>query len=250
MRIYCCEAEPLTWTSAIDLLAVEVTIPMWRQSGVPRTMCEKPAVLQAIIRPLRVALRDLSEEAGRRERRQRELGGDSDMRPWYEAEAERIATAGFAAIESGFGLTEARELAFWMIAREPGVEPWESAWRGYLAFVQIADDRPSAAYVRDHVPEGVLPVITAAFGPGSRQVFDEIEALVQSQPMSAEDQDILAWDPSTVDPGWPPLRDAVGDFSLCVGSVRARAMVEVISRMVPEDEWATFEQLARHWPGE
>jgi hypothetical protein len=250
MRIYCCKAEPLTWTSAIDLLAVEVTIPMWRQSGVPRTMCEKPAVLQAIIRPLRIALRDLSEEAGRREMRQRELGGDSDMRPWYEAEAERIATAGFAAIENAFGLTEARELAFWMIAQEPGVEPYESAFKWYLAFVVIGQDRPSADFVREHVPKSVLPVIQAAFGPESGQVFDQIEALVQSRPMTADDQEILAWDPSTVDPGWPPLRDAVGDFSLCAASARARAMVEVISRMVPEDEWATFERLARDWPGE
>jgi hypothetical protein len=138
---------------------------------------------------------DVSSEAGGRERRQRELGGDLDIGKWHDAEAERVATAGFGAIESAFGLAEARELAFWMIEREPGVEPYDSTWRWYLALGLIADNRPSVDYVREHVPNRVLRAIKAAFGPGSDKAQKQLRALVESGPMSAEDQNILAWTP-------------------------------------------------------
>ena len=99
MRIYGSEADPRIWQSAMDLLAVDITVPLWPQSGVPKAMCEQVSTLQRIIRPLRIAMIDVSSEAGQRELRQRESGGVDDVREWYDAEAERIGRAGFAAVE-------------------------------------------------------------------------------------------------------------------------------------------------------
>jgi hypothetical protein len=248
VRIYGCEADPRIWQSAMDLLAVDITVPLWPPSGVPRSMCEEASTLQGIIRPLRVAMIDVSIEGGQRELSQRESGGVDDTREWYDAEAERIGRAGFAAVEQAFGLTDARELAGWMIATEPGVNPYEagSAWTD--AFTLIAQDRPSSDFVNRQVPKRALPAIRAAFGAGSNVALDQIAHQLETQVMSDEDQAILAWDPATVDPGWPPLRDAIGDFGTHARHVRATALVEVISRLVPQEEWEAFERLARDWP--
>jgi hypothetical protein len=248
MRIYGYEAEPLTWQSAMGLLAVDFTVPLWRQSGVPRATCEQASTLQGIIRPLRIAMIDLSIEGGQRELRQRESGGVDDVREWYDAEAERIGRAGFAAVEQAFGLTDARDLAGWMIATEPGVDPYEAGSAWTHAFTLIAQDRPSSPFVKQHVPKRALPAIRAAFGDGSSVALDQVEHQLETQGMSDEDQAILAWDPATVDPGWPPLRDAVGEFGLYARHVRARALAEVISYLVPQDEWDAFERVARDWP--
>ena len=248
MRIYGYEAERRIWTSAMDLLAVDVTVALWSQSGVPRAMCEQPPTLIGIIRPLRIAMIDVSSRAGERELRQRESGGRDDVREWYDAEAESVGRAAFEAIEDAFGLTDARDLASWMIATEPGVDPYEAGNIWFSAFTLIAQGRPSAAYVSQHVSDLALLAIRAAFADGSGRVLDQMKREVAAQAMSDEDQAILAWDPATVDPGWPPLRDAVGEFGLYAGHVRARALVEVISRLVPKDEWEAFERLARDWP--
>jgi hypothetical protein len=248
MRIYGCEADPRIWQSAMDLLVVDITVPLWRQSGVPRAMCDQASTLQRIIRPLRIAMIDLSNEGGQRELRQREFGGVDDVREWYDAEAERIGRAGFASVEQAFGLTDARDLAGWMTAKEPGVNPYEAGSAWTQAFSLIAQGRPSSDFVNQHVPDRALPAIRAAFGEGSNGSLDQIERQLEARAMSDEDQAILAWDPATVDPGWPPLRDAVGDFVSHACHVRAMALVEVISRLVPQDEWDAFESLARDWP--
>ena len=232
----------------MDLLAVDITVPLWPQSGVPKAMCEQVSTLQRIIRPLRIAMIDVSSEAGQRELRQRESGGVDDVREWYDAEAERIGRAGFAAVEQAFGLADARELAGWMIATEPGVNPYEAGSAWTHAFTLIAQDRPSSDFVNQHVPDRALPAIRAAFGDGSDVALDQIAHQLETQVMSDEDQVILAWDPATVDPGWPPFRDAVGEFGLYGRHARASALVDVISRLVPQDEWKAFELLARDWP--
>jgi hypothetical protein len=249
MRILGCEADPRIWTSAMGLLAVQATVPLWRQSGVPRSMCEKPPTLRAIISPLRLAMIDASEEAGRLELRQRESGGDADIGKWYEAATERMATAGFAKIDTAFGLADARGLALWMVATEPGGDLYEAGTMWTHAFTLIADSRPSEAYVTEHVPELALPAIRAAFGERQRKALDHIRREVEAQAMSAEDKAILAWDPSSVDLGWPPFRDAVGDFESLSVYARARALAEVISRLMPEKEWDDLERLAQDWPG-
>jgi hypothetical protein len=191
----------------------------------------------------------VSEEAGRRELRQRESGGDADIGKWYEAAVERMATAAFATIETAFGLADARGLALWMVATQPGVQPFEVGSMWTEAFTLIAQYRPSVAYVEQHVPDVVLPAIRAAFGERSGQALDEVVRMVESEAMSDEDRVILAWDPSTVDPGWPPLRDAVGEFGLYARHFRARALVKVISRLLDEEQWEDLERRAQDWPG-
>lgn len=211
-------------------------------------MCEKPSELLAIVGPLRQAMISVSEEAGRRELRERESGGDADISKWYETEVERVASAGFATIETAFGLADARDLATWMVATEPGSDLYEAGTRWTHAFTLITQNRPSVGYVGQHVPDLILPAIYAAFGGGSDRALDEVVRGVESKPLSDEDQAILAWDPSTVDPGWPSLRDAAGEFGLYARHYRARALVEVISRILDEAQWENLERQAQDWP--
>ena len=243
MRIYGSEAEPLTWSLAIKLLGVRATIPLWRQAGVPVWMFERPLALLRTARRVSDALDDLSSEAGERERRR-----ESDVRGWYDAEQLHAVVRGFESIAAHYGWPAARDLAAWVVGTAPGSESYVSGERWWLTFGLIADGRPSPGFVRENVPRRALLLIRAAFGRAADHKLEQCERRASSVPFSAREVAIISYDPSTLQPGESPLRDVVMEMRLHAGQARALALCEVISRLMSEEEWATFERLARDWP--
>jgi hypothetical protein len=228
---------------ALGLLAVRMTLPLWRLAGIPEPICDRPDPILKLAADLLAQQRCLSEEAGARESR-RETG----YAEWYDGAIEQAVNATLDLLADTYGNRTAWSLANWMEDSNSGSEAAQRGSSWGLAFGSIATDRPSESYISERIPLLAQELIAAAYGPVGMRPREECEQRALATTLSAAEEQILARDPTLVEPGESPLRDVVMELEVTAWRVQARALGDLLSTVLSDDEWQSMKRSLSEWP--